>query len=42
MKKKYLMTYTVLSYWTLTKFAEIGKLENSIAWQIETEEWIKL
>jgi len=36
------MTYAVLGFWTFTKFAELGRLENNIVGQLETEEWNKL
>ena len=39
MKKKYLFTYVILDYLTLTKLAELGKLENNIVFSIETNEW---
>jgi hypothetical protein len=39
MKKKYHFTYAVMGFWTLTKFAEIRRLENNICGQIETTEW---
>jgi len=42
MKKKYHFTYAALEFWTLTKFAEIDRLENNICGQIETTEWNQL